>query len=279
MGAQLAGDTPSAGPTPIPGPDFGYLGGFAPGQYEGNDFTSFLDSVPLPSHPFSPAYQPLPLFPPLQFSHVPDYDQSSDRAPLTETTSSTPSSSVLPRHGAQLPSLQPEGYQTSTKARQPTGFVPVTAQCRDKLMNLLSGYANVVPDPSLPSRHALSRCLTGYLTGFHDHYPIVHIPTLDVESMTLPLFLSMAALGARYCREPETSMRLYQIAKPVTLEHVRRVFQCGKMPPVNVADDADTLETLQALLCLTSVSAWFINDPPYHEALSIRSLMEMLLRN
>jgi hypothetical protein len=281
LGAQLAStDTPSAGPTtPIPGPDFGYtLGGFAPGSYEGNDFTSFLDSVPLPSHPFSPAFQPLPLFPPLHYSPVPDYDQSSDRVTLTETTPSTPSSSVLPRHGAQLPSLQPEGYHTSGKARQPTGFVPVTAQCREKFFHMLSEYANVVPNPSLPSRHALSRCLTGYLTGFHDHYPIVHIPTLDVESMTLPLFLSMAALGARYCREPETSNSLYQIAKPVTLEHVRRVFQSGELQPVNAANDADTLETLQALLYLTSVSAWFINNPPYHEALSIRSLMEMLMR-
>ncbi|CAG7973379.1 unnamed protein product [Penicillium salamii] len=281
LGAQLTStDTPSAGPTtPIPGSDFGYtLGGFAPGSYEGNDFTSFLDSVPLPSHPFSPAYQPLPLFPPLHFSPVHDYDQTSDRATLSETTPSTPSSSVLPRHGAQLPSLQPEGYQTSGKARQPTGFVPVTAQCREKLFVMLSEYANVVPNPSLPSRHALSRCLTGYLTGFHDHYPIVHIPTLDVESMSLPLFLSMAALGARYCREPETSYNLYQIAKPVTLEHVRRVFLSGVLPPVDMVHDTDTLETLQALLYLTSVSAWFINNPPYHEALSIRSHMETILR-
>jgi hypothetical protein len=281
LGAQLTStETPSAGPTtPIPGPDFGYnIGGYAPGSYEGNDFTSFLDSVPLPSHPFSPAFQPLPLFPPLPFSPVPDYDQSSDRVTLTETTPSTPSSSVLPRHGAQLPSLQPEGYHTSGKARQPTGFVPVTAQCREKFFNMLSEYANVVPNPSLPSRHALSRCLTGYLTGFHDHYPIVHIPTLDVESMTLPLFLSMAALGARYCREPETSNSLYQIAKPVTLEHVRRVFQSGELLPVDAANDTNTLQTLQALLYLTSVSAWFINNPPYHEALSIRSLMEMLMR-
>ncbi|KXG48385.1 Transcription factor [Penicillium griseofulvum] len=279
LGAELAStDTPSIGPsTPPPGPDFGYgLGGFGPGPYHG-DFTSFLDSVPLPNHPFSPAYQPLPLFPPLNFS-LPDYDRSSERGTLTETTPSTPSSSVLPRHGAQLPSLQPEGYHISPKARQPTGFVPVTAQCRDKLLDMLSDYASVVPDPSLPSRHALSRCLTGYVTGFHDHYPVVHIPTLDVDSMTLPLFLSMAALGARYCREPDTSMRLYQIAKPVTLEHVRRVFQSGKLPSVNAADDIDTLETVQALLYLTSVSLWFVNNPPYHEALSLRSLMEMLIR-
>ncbi|KAJ5083994.1 hypothetical protein NUU61_008573 [Penicillium alfredii] len=258
IGTPLPSDTPSAGPTT---PEFGYsLGDIPAHSYEANDFTSFLDSVPLPSHPFSPAYQPLPLFPPLPFSPIPDYEQSSDRGPPTETTS-TPSSSVLPRHGAQLPSLQPEGYQTTPKARQPTGFVPVTAQCREKILNLLSEYANVVPDLSLPSRHALSRCLTGYLTGYHDHYPVVHIPTLDVDSMTLPLFLSMAALGARYCREPDTSMRLYQIAKPVTLEHVRRQFQSGKMPSVNAADDIDTFETVLALLFLTSVSSWFINNP------------------
>lgn len=277
--ARLANpDTPSTvPPIPLPGPDFGYsLSGF-PGSYDGNDFTSFLDSVPLPSHPFSPAFQPLPLFPPLAYSPVTEYDQSSERGPLSETTS-TPSSSVLPRHGAHLPSLQPEGYQTTPKARQPTGFVPVTAQCREKALESLAEYASVVSDPSLPSRHALSRCLTGYLMGFHDHYPIVHKPTLNVDSMSLPLFLAMAALGARYSREPDTSMRLYQIAKPVTLERFRRVFLSGTMPSVNVANDQDTLELLQALLMLISVSSWFINNPPYHESLSIRSHMATLLR-
>jgi len=272
--------TPSAASTtPLPGSDFGYsLGGIPPGSFEGNDFTSFLDSVPLPSHPYSPAFQPLPLFLPVPFSPVTDYAQSERELPSEPNTTCTPSSSVLPRHGAQLPSLQPEGYQTTLKARQPTGFVLVTAQCRDRLLGSLREYASVVPDPSLPSRHALSRCLTGYLTGFHDHYPIVHKPTLDVESLGLPLFLSMAALGARYCREPDTSMRLYQVAKPVTLEHFRRVFQSGTMPAANAAHDLDTLETLQALLMLMALSSWFINDPPYHEALTIRSLMGMLLR-
>ncbi|KAJ5089703.1 hypothetical protein N7532_008387 [Penicillium argentinense] len=270
--------TPSAGPTiPMTGHNFDYsLGSIATSSYEGNDFTSFLDSVPLPSHPFSPAFQPLPLFPPLQFSPVTDYGPERDVP--SEETPSTASSSVLPRHGAHLPSLQPEGYQTTAKARQPTGFVPVTTECRDNILGLLQSFANVVPNPSLPSRHALSRCLTGYLMGFHDHYPIVHKPTLDVDSMGLPLFLSMAALGARYSREPDTSMRLYQIAKPVTLEHFRRVFQTGSLPAVNAADDTDTLETIQALLMLISVSSWFVDNPPYHEALSIRSLMATLLR-
>ncbi|KAJ5983684.1 hypothetical protein N7481_005783 [Penicillium waksmanii] len=272
--------TPSAGPTtPMDGSVFGYaIDSLATGSYEGNDFTSFLDSVPLPSHPYSPAFQPLPLFPPLVFSPTTDYEQSSERDHPSAETASTPSSSVLPRHGAHLPSLQPEGYQTTAKARQPTGFVPVTSQCRDKVLALLKSFVTVAPNPSLPSRHALSRCLTGYLMGFHDHYPIVHRPTLDVDSMGLPLFLAMAALGARYSREPDTSMRLYQIAKPVTLEHFRRVFQSGTLPAVNAANDIDTLETIQALLMLMSVSSWFVDNPPYHDALSIRSLMATLLR-
>ena len=273
--------TPSVGSTtPLPAPDFGYsLANISTEGYSGNDFTSFLDSVPLPNHPFSPAFQPLPLFPPpsLQFPSIAGYEQSSEETSPAGLTSTSPSS-VLPRHDAQLPSLQPEGYQTPTKAQQPTGFVPVTTQYRDKVLGLLREYANVVPEPLLPSRHALSRCLTGYLMGFHDHYPIVHKPTLDVDSMSLPLFLSMAALGARYCREPDTSMRLYQIAKPVTLEHVRRVFQSGVLPAVDATNDIDTLQTLQAVLLLISVSSWFINHPPYYEALSFRSLMGTLLR-
>lgn len=281
IGSQLSNPefspTKQAGVTPLQGPEFGYpMGGFPAGAYEDNDFTSFLDSVPLPSHPFSPAFQPLPLFPPLQYSPVAEFEQTSDGGP--PTLPATPSSSVLPRHGAQLPSLQPEGYQSpANKARQPTGFLPVTAQFREKILHRLTEYSNVVPDPSLPSRHALSRCLTGYLMGYHDHYPIVHKPTLDVEAMPPTLFLSMAALGARYCREPDTSMRLYQIAKPVTLEHVRRTFQSGQLPEPD-ANSVDMIETIQSLLLLISVSSWFLNDPPYYEALSIRSTMGALVR-
>ncbi|KAJ5700876.1 hypothetical protein N7493_011922 [Penicillium malachiteum] len=265
--------------TPLQGSDFAYpMSGIPSGVYEGNDFTSFLDSVPLPSHPFSPAFQPLPLFPPVQFSPGPEYEQTSDREPTTEPAS-TPSSSVLPRHGAQLPSLQPEGYQSpAVKARQPTGFIPVTAQCREKILHGLAEYSNVVPNPTLPSRHALSRCLTGYLMGYHDHYPIVHRPTFDVDSISLHLFLSMAALGARYCREPDISMWLYQIAKPVTLEHVRRTFQSASLPEADATNSVDMLDTIQSLLFLISVSSWFLNNPPYWEALSIRSTMGALLR-
>ncbi|KAL2821329.1 fungal-specific transcription factor domain-containing protein [Aspergillus cavernicola] len=250
-----------------------------PFAYEGDDFTSFLDSIPLPSHPYSPTYQSLPLFPPLHFESGSEYPST-----LANDSVGAPYSSVLPRHGTQLPSLQPEESQPPHRTRPPKAPIAVTTQCRDRIVAELQAYANVVSDQTIPSRHALSRCLTGYVTGYHHHYPFLHIPTLDIEVFPLHLVLSMAALGAQYCREHDTSMSLFQVAKFVTLEHIRRDFQWNgihdnypKTPP-SVDQSQDILETVQSLLILTSVSSWFEHSPPHYEGLYLRSLMETLLR-
>ncbi|KAL4806830.1 fungal-specific transcription factor domain-containing protein [Aspergillus unguis] len=250
-----------------------------PFNYEGDDFTSFLDSIPLPSHPYSPTYQPLPLFPPLQFDSGSEYPSTVGHEGIA-----TPYSSVLPRHGTQLPSLQPEGSQTPDRVRPPKVQIAVTTQCRDRIVNELRDYANVIPDPTIPSRHTLSRCLTGYVTGYHDHYPFLHIPTLNIESCPLHFILSMAALGAQYCREHDTSISLFQVAKAITLEHLRRDIQWnGNKPnqPKTVSperESQDILETAQSLLMLISVGSWFEHYPPHYESLYLRSQLETLLR-
>lgn len=252
-----------------------------PVSYDAVDFTSFLDSIPLPSHSYSPTYQPLPLFPELHFESVSEV-QSLDKGVAEGAT--TPSSSVLPRHGTQLPSLQPE-ESPPYRARQPKYSITVSEECRDRIVALLSRYSNVLRSPFVPSRHALSRCLTGYLIGYHDHYPFMHLPTLNIDVMAPQLVLSMAALGARYCREPDTSMDLYQVAKVVTLEHIRRGFQSSadnadniKLSNASITEHQDFLETIQALVLLHSVSSWFKHDPPYYESLAIQSYTATLLR-
>ncbi|RAL12907.1 transcription factor domain-containing protein [Aspergillus homomorphus CBS 101889] len=253
-------------------------------SHDGDDFTTFLDSIPLPSHPYSPTYQPLPLFPAFHFyPTTSDYDHAVEKDKSVNDIDS-PSTSVLPRHGTQLPSLQPDGTQAPYKAREPSGQISITTQCRDRILATLSDYSNVVHNPFVPSRHALSRCLGGYMNGYHDHYPFLHVATLDADVTPVHLLLSMAALGAQYCREPDTSMELFRVAKAVTLEHIRREFQWGcsthKMTTHvdKAVRDQDIIETVQALLILISVSCWFERDPPHHEALYMRSVMETLLR-
>lgn len=249
-----------------------------PFTYEGDDFTSFLDSIPLPSHPYSPTYQPLPLFPPLQFDSGAEYPSA-----LGHDGTAVPYGSVLPRHGTQFPSLQPDS-QPPDRTRPPKFQISVTTQCRERISSELRDYANVVPDAMIPSRHALSRCLTGYVTGYHDHYPFLHIPTLNIETSPLHFILSMAALGAQYCREHDTSISLFQVAKAVTLEHLRRDLQwngyssgqCKIASPETQSQDI--LETVQSLLMLISVSSWFEHYPPHFESLYLRSPLETLMR-
>ncbi|KAA8651219.1 transcription factor domain-containing protein [Aspergillus tanneri] len=281
VGSHAVSDqTPARAPSETTTFGESFTGFGASASYDGDDFTSFLDSIPLPSHPFSPSYQPLPLFPALQFDSTPVYDQSNKDRDRDAASVTTPGS-VLPRHGTQLPSLQPEESHTPYKSRQPRSSISVTTQCRDRYVALLTDYANVITDPFIPSRHALSRCLTGYLTGYHKHYPFKHIATLDVESLSLPLFLSMAALGARYCREPDTSMNLYLVAKAVTMEHIRRNYQWILPPPATpspASRDQDHLDTIQALVMLTSISSWFERNPAYSEGLFIRGVLETLVR-
>ncbi|PYH57187.1 transcription factor domain-containing protein [Aspergillus niger CBS 101883] len=282
QGHPIATSNPSGqGPPGSTGFTEPFVGYGSANSYDGDDFTTFLDSIPLPSHPFSPTYQPLPLFPTFHFDSASEYSQPVAKANNEVTT---PSSSILPRHGTQLPSLQPEGAHMPYKTRDPSAPISVTAQCRDRIVAELSSYSNVVPNPYTPSRHALSRCISAYMTNFHCHYPFMHPPTLDVDSLPLHLIFGMASVGAQYCREPETSMSLYKVAKAVTLEHIRRDLQWGCLSPQTegpvdpVSRGQDIIETVQALLMLISVSCWFERDPPHHEALYIRSSMETLLR-
>ncbi|RAH41561.1 transcription factor domain-containing protein [Aspergillus brunneoviolaceus CBS 621.78] len=253
-------------------------------SHDGDDFTTFLDSIPLPSHPYSPTYQPLPLFPAFHFDPATSEYGHTVAKDKSVNDIGSPSTPVLPRHGTQLPSLQPDRTQAPYKAREPSSQISITTQCRDRIIATLTDYANVVHKPFVPSRHALSRCLGGYMNGFHDHYPFLHIATLDTDATPVHLLLSMAALGAQYCREPDTSLELFKVAKAVTLEHVRREFQwgCSTHQMATHVDkavrDQDIIETIQAFLILMSVSCWFERDPPHHEALYMRSVMETLLR-
>ncbi|PWY67915.1 C2H2 transcription factor [Aspergillus heteromorphus CBS 117.55] len=282
VGHPIATPNPPGPGPPVPTGFSEPFVGYGPvTSYDGDDFTTFLDSIPLPSHPFSPTYQPLPLFPAFHFDSTSEYSQPVEKA---STDVETPSSSILPRHGTQLPSLQPEGAHVPYKSRDPGAHISLTAQCRDRIIATLPEYANVISHPYSPSRHALSRFLGGYMTNFHYHYPFMHVPTLDLDSMPLHLIFAMAAVGAQYCREPEASMSLYKVAKAVTLEHIRRDLQWGCISPKAqgpvdpAARSQDIIESVQALLLLISVSCWFERDPPHYEALYIRSFMETLLR-
>ncbi|RDL40262.1 uncharacterized protein BP5553_00241 [Venustampulla echinocandica] len=64
----------------------------------------------------------------------------------------------------------------------------------------------------LPSTSLLQRFLSSYQSCFHQHYPILHLASLDLEQVPSPLILAICAIGALYRLERKHSASLQQWA-------------------------------------------------------------------
>ena len=104
----------------------------------------------------------------------------------------------------------------------------------------LKAYTSSLPSNfKLPSRHTLTCFVTGYIKIFDQHYPLLHIPTLELQSLSLELFLSIAALGAQYYWERAKGFELFQVARTIVCDRLRGSTQ-------NATSTIDQKEYLQA---------------------------------
>lgn len=111
--------------------------------------------------------------------------------------------------------------------------------------------------------------MTGYVTIFNEHYPLIHLPTLNLESLSLELFLSIAALGAQYYWERTKGLELFQVTCDIACERLRGQAASSHQPRL---EEHDLLEISQALILLIAVSTW--SEAGKSEAFSLRSLLE-----
>ncbi|RYP89507.1 hypothetical protein DL770_004377 [Monosporascus sp. CRB-9-2] len=87
----------------------------------------------------------------------------------------------------------------------------------------LDEFSTVLPnDFVFPSRHTLTRFLDGYVNGFNEHFPILHLPTLVATDLSPELLLAILAVGAQYRFESHRSNALWYAARAVALEQIRR---------------------------------------------------------
>lgn len=221
----LPSQTPQA-----PADQHNILGGF---DFEDSlqDLANFMDNG-LSSYHFSSmisAEQPIPFFSPESFTHATD---------LLATTEPRPASRALPnpdhpedsgsfsRFGSRLPSLQPEDSPSAPQASQnssPRSLSDITIEERQHVSVKLAEFSHVVPSTfQLPSRLALSRYLAGYVNGFHEHLPFLHMPTLSVNSICIELILAMAAVGAQYCFEGQKGVELFHVSQSIAMQRIRQ---------------------------------------------------------
>src|SRR5699024_3779065 len=85
-----------------------------------------------------------------------------------------------------------------------------------------SAFDAVLQGFRLPTRLTLARYVRGYIDGFHEHLPFLHIPSMSVATCSVELILAMAAVGAQYCFEADEGLGLFHAARAIATERIRR---------------------------------------------------------
>jgi len=190
----------------------------------------------------------------------------------------------------------------------------LSSQDRELVLRTLANFTAVIPNFQLPSAMSLSRYIRGYVEGFHEHLPFLHINSMSLPTCSIELLLSMAAVGAQYCFEAENGVGLFHAARAIANERIRRrdvsltcpsqegrqsdssASQAGStyssptalngplgIPSSNneglvPAPDHDLIQTAQALLILMAMATWGRHSELLREALAIQSILASIIR-
>ncbi|PGH21635.1 hypothetical protein AJ80_03068 [Polytolypa hystricis UAMH7299] len=167
-----------------------------------DQLASFLDNGALSSYHVSSlinSEQPMPFF-------------SPESAPALNDVS----------HNKDIPST-PRFAQTPLRRMRPVLFRGISLDDRTDILMRLNEFSSVIhAEFKLPTRLALSRYIAGYINGFHEHLPFLHIPTMSIQNCSIELILAMAAVGAQYCFEGERGMDLFHASQEIAIERIRR---------------------------------------------------------
>ncbi|CRG89081.1 hypothetical protein PISL3812_06116 [Talaromyces islandicus] len=247
---------------------------FLNSQPDSRPFTfNYLDNVCLP-----PLFDPAAFYPGLSIndpllSPIFGIDgNTSEQATLTDGRIRE-----RPDVSASLPQVESERQHLGNPS-----FLRMSQDDWQWLSAQISQFHSNIPTWfQLPSRHAISRYMHGFMTGFHPHFPIIHPQTLVLKEMAPELILALAAVGSHYCLEPHQGMKIFPVAKAIALEQLRRrdaerdeatyaspvsSWTSPKSQPQSISRDrenttehqsthADT-ETMQALFFLMAMATW-----------------------
>ncbi|KAK2685774.1 hypothetical protein QWA68_015376 [Fusarium oxysporum] len=210
-----------------------------------HDFAAFMDSATVPNHIYSPTFQLLPVILPKD-GLSPNFDiprpkpQLKRHAKLSIDLQGSNPECVLSTYGSRFPSLEPGEEQ----ARKFPGAQHQNP--KDHLFVSVKGRKRIVDQISL--------------------FP--------------------SSVGARYSRDWEVGVELFHLAKAITLEglHRRRTAALtdrnglAKVPETGGRNRCELVEVIQALLLLMAIGTWFNKELVVYEALSIRSMLDSLIR-
>lgn len=219
------GNIPSLAPTYLDNHDF-----LMPDTVEvPGDYNLFFDNFDI-----SNFYLPATVYDselPVSLWSRPNPIHDAEHQPISDHSSTFENNNdALSRFGSPRHILRPEEQNLmESNPRPQADFLragppwKVSGQDYRTIQNRLQDFAGVLPnDFVLPTRHTLSRYFEGYITGFNQHLPFLHIPSFSASKFVPELVLAIAAVGAQYRFESARGNKLWYAAKAVATEQLRR---------------------------------------------------------
>ncbi|KAJ5702882.1 hypothetical protein N7488_010430 [Penicillium malachiteum] len=152
----------------------------------------------------------------------------------------------------------------------------------------LNPFLHILSDFHLPSRLSIARYLSGYVDGFSNHHPFIHVPTLRHLSFehSPELYLAILCIGAQYRYETTTARHLYQSSRSIILERLRRGdFFCPKNPlpcDIDISKKSSStfgwMHRVRALILLTIYASWQKEAALVQEAFEFQGLISRYVR-
>lgn len=178
---------------------------------------NYLDSVCLP-----PFFEQQPFYPELSIIDPPSLSPTTaTRQPIGQDQIDL---NVEFPVGDTRPKLQPCSFPDSGRSHVHLApFIRVSQEDWEWLNAQISRFSSTqLLAPELPSRHAISRYMHGFMNGFHPHFPILHPQTLRFREMAPELVLALAAVGSHYCLESHQGLKLFHLARVIALEQIQQ---------------------------------------------------------
>lgn len=142
----------------------------------------------------------------------------------------------------------------------------------------------------------MARYIAGFVDGFTHHHPFIHMPTFRITNYTRSpeLVLALLAVGAQYRYEHSRAIDLYRVGRSIVLGRM----QSGELSSVghivssnlpseqsprdggvSVVTNMEPIDTLGAILLLSTFASWQADPTLVRESLEYQPLLARLARD
>lgn len=150
----------------------------------------------------------------------------------------------------------------------------------------LTPFQHVIPKFKLPTRLSIARYMSGFVDGFSNHHPFIHVPTLRIVAChrSPEMILALLAIGAQYRYETKAANALYQAGRSIMLDRLHggdihlTADVASRHASMLDTTHRDYMDRTRALLLLAAYCSWQSQAVRIQECLEYQGLIARSIR-